>query len=166
VRLIALKAVSLIIQALLLAGLSCGPYSFSGSSLGGIESVYVPIIANETIEYGLGEELTEKITSAFVADNSLKVVDEEAASAIISGKVISYERSPYTYNKHEQVQEYKVDVAVQIKFQKADGSLIWEENQISSFGVFSADSETEEEGKTKALEKLAEIIVNKTVRNW
>lgn len=145
---------------------SCGPYSFSGSSLGGIESVYVPIISNETIEYGLGEELTDKITSAFVADNSLKIVDEDAADAVITGKVISYERSPYTYNQQEQVQEYKVDVAVEVKFTKTDGSTIWEESRISSFGVFSAESETEQDGKTKALEKLAEIIVNKTVRNW
>jgi len=146
--------------------LSCGPYSFSGSTLSDIKSVYVPAMANETIEYGLGEELTSKITEAFVADNSLKVVGKDAADAVISGKVVSYKRSSYTYNKEDQVQEYKVDIAVTIKFARTDGSLIWEEPNLSTYGLFAADTETEEDGKTEALAKLAEIIVNRTVRDW
>lgn len=145
---------------------SCGPYSFSGSTLGDIESVYVPVLANETIEYGLGEELTTKLTDRFVSDNSLKVVGRDDADAVISGKVISYNRSSYTYNKEDQVQEYKVDVSVSVKFAKSDGSLIWQEEELSAYGVFSAEDETEEEGKSKALEKLAEIIVNRAVRDW
>jgi hypothetical protein len=146
--------------------LSCGPYSFSGATLSDIKSVYVPAIANETIEYGLGEELTSKVTEAFVADNSLKVVSQDVADAIISGRVISYKRSSYTYNKEDQVQEYKVDIAVTIKFARTDGSPIWEEPNLSAYGLFAADTETEEDGKTEALAKLAEIIVNRTVRDW
>lgn len=146
--------------------LACGPYSFSGSTLSDIKSIYVPAIADETIEYGLGEELTSKITEAFVADNSLKVVSKDAADAVISGRVVSYNRSSYTYNKEDQVQEYKVDIAVTIKFARADGSLIWEEPNLSAYGLFEADTETEEDGKTEALGKLAEIIVNRTVRDW
>jgi len=157
-----------IILALLLISFlaSCGPYSFSGATTGGIETVYIPVFENETIEYGLGEELTTKITSAIVADNTLKVVDQNDADAFISGKVISYKKSSETYNIQDQVQEYRVDVAVNVSFVKPNGDVIWEEPRISSFGVYEAETETEDEGKTEALEKLAEIIVNRTVRNW
>ena len=160
-----MRFILLAISGMLLI-LSCGPYSFSGSTLSDIKSVYVPVLANETIEYGLGEELTSQLTQAFVADNSLKVVSRDAADAIFSGKVVSYKRSSYTYNKEDQVQEYKVDIAVTIKFTRPDGSPIWEEPNLSAYGLFSADTETEEDGKTEALAKLAEIIVNRTVRDW
>jgi outer membrane lipopolysaccharide assembly protein LptE/RlpB len=145
---------------------SCGPYSFSGATTGGIKTVYIPVFENETIEYGLGEELTNKITEAIVSDNTLKVVDKDAADAYISGKVISFKKSSETYNIEDQVQEYRIDVAVNVSFIKPNGEAIWEEPRISSFGVYQADTETEDEGKTEALEKLAEIIVNRTVRNW
>jgi len=146
--------------------LSCGPYSFSGTTLTGLETVYIPVFENETIEYGLGQELADRITESFVSDNTLKISLENEADAVLSGKVTLYERSSYTYNKEDEVQEYKVDITVAVKFQKPDGSLIWEEPGLSAFGVFDAVNETEEEGKTKALKKLAEIIVNRTVRDW
>lgn len=157
-----------IILALILISFlaSCGPYSFSGASTGGISTVYIPVFENETIEYGLGEELTNKITAAIVADNTLKVVNKDEADAYISGKVISFKKSSETYNKEDQVQEYRVDVTVNVSFVKPNGEAVWEEPRISSFGVYQADTETEDEGKTQALEKLAEIIVNRTVRNW
>jgi len=126
----------------------------------------VPVFSNETVEFGLGEELTDKITRALVSDNTLKVVGQDQADAIFSGKVISYKRSSETYNKQDQVQEYRVTVAVQIKFARPAGEVIWEEANLSSYGLFSAEDETEEDGKEKALEKLAEIIVNRTVRDW
>jgi hypothetical protein len=55
---------------------------------------------------------------------------------------------------------------VNVSFVKPNGEAVWEEPRISSFGVYQADTETEDEGKTQALEKLGEIIVNRTVRNW
>lgn len=145
---------------------SCGPYSFSGTTLTDIKSIYVPVLDNQTIEYGISEELTDKITTALVADNTLKVVGIDAADAYISGQVISYKRSSETYNKEDQVSEYRVDITVSVKFSKADGSLVWEDVNVSAFGLFEAETETEEDGKSEALDKIAEIIVNKTVRNW
>jgi len=146
--------------------LSCGPYSFSGATLSGIKSVYIPVMDNESIEFGLGEELSEKITEALVKDNTLKVVGQNAADAVLTGKVVSYKRKSETYNIEDQVQEYRVDVSVLMKLVMANGDLVWEEPSLSAYGIFAADTETEEDGKSEALEKLAEIIVNRTVRDW
>lgn len=156
----------LIALIIILMLISCGPYSFSGSTLSGIKNVYIPVFDNETIEYGLGDELTNNITSAIVADNTLKVVGQNAADAVITGAVVSFKRSSQTYNIQDQVQEYRVDVTVNVKFSQADGQVIWEEPGITAYGLYSADTETEDDGKTEALSKLAEIIVNKIVRNW
>jgi Lipopolysaccharide-assembly len=146
--------------------LSCGPYSFSGATISGIKSVYIPVMDNETIEFGLGEELSEIITEALVKDNTLKVVGQDAADAVLTGIVKSYKRKSTTFNKEDQVQEYRVDVSVVIKLVMVNGDLVWEEPNLSSYGIFAADTETEEEGKSEALEKLAELIVNRTVRDW
>ncbi len=160
-----MKNLALIIVCLLLL-LSCGPYSFSGKTITGIKSVYIPVFDNETIEYGLGEELTNKVTDAIVADNTLRVVDREAADAILNATVTSFERTSEIYNIEDQVQEYRVTLAIQARFVKADGELVWEEPRLTAFGLYDAQAETLDDGKTEALEKIAEVIVNRTVRDW
>jgi hypothetical protein len=51
--------------------LSCGPYSFSGSTVTEYKNIFIPVFENETVEYGLGEALTTRVTEAFVSDHSL-----------------------------------------------------------------------------------------------
>jgi hypothetical protein len=93
-------------------------------------------------------------------------VPRERADAILEGKLTSYKRSSYTYTEQDQVQEYKVDITAAVRFVKPSGDLIWEDRGVTSFGLFEADQETEEDGRNEALDKLAEAIVNRTVRDW
>jgi len=165
-----LSAVScklLAVCCLLLLTSACGIYSFSGSGLSGIDSIAIPLFENQTQEYGLREALTEKIAEMFVQDNTLKVVNEKTADSILRGVVTRYARETHTFDEQENPQEYISRIWVKVSFEeKKDKKVVWKEDNLLGWGIYSAQNETEEMGKQRAVEKLAEDIVNKTVKGW
>lgn len=144
----------------------CGVYSFSGSMGSGIKSIAVPVFENKSLEYGISDELTSGVIDRFVTDNTLKVLPRSKADAVLEGLVNRYERVAYTFDENDQVQEYKVNISVSVKLIRSDGSSMWEEQAMIAYGIYKADEEAEEDGKTRAIEKIAEDIVNKTIRDW
>ncbi|UCB53460.1 MAG: LptE family protein [Candidatus Zixiibacteriota bacterium] len=165
-----LSAVSCLLFAvgcllLLLSG--CGIYSFSGSGLSGIKTIAIPLFENQTQEYGIREALTEKIAERFVQDNSLKVVNERSADSILRGVITRYTRESHTFDEQENPQEYIARIWVKVTFEEKEGKkVVWKEDSLLGWGIYSAQDETEEMGKERAIEKLAEDIVNKTVKGW
>jgi hypothetical protein len=154
-------------SCLLLLISGCGIYSFSGSGLSGIDSIAIPLFDNQTQEYGLREALTEKVAEMFVQDNTLKVVNERSADSILRGVVTRYARETHSFDEQENPQEYISRIWVKVSFEeKKDKKVVWKEDDLLGWGIYSAQDETEEMGKQRAIEKLAEDIVNKTVKGW
>jgi hypothetical protein len=155
------------IYCLLSTFLSCGPYSFTGSGLPGIKTIAIPLFENQTQEYGIREELSERLVQAFVQDNTLKVVNEKIADSILKGIITKYERVAHTFDEQENIKEYIVRIYVKVVLEdKKHYKNIWEEENLQGWGIYSATDETEQDGKTKAIAKLAEDIVNRTVKGW
>jgi hypothetical protein len=155
------------VSCLLSIFLSCGPYSFTGSGLPGIKTIAVPLFENQTQEYGIREELTEKLVQGFVQDNTLKVVNERIADSILRGTILKYERVAHTFDEKENVKEYIVRIYVKVALEdKKHSKNIWEEENLQGWGIYSATDETETDGKDKAIDKLTEDIVNRTVKGW
>lgn len=151
---------------LLLLASSCGIYTFSPSALGGIKSAAVPVFDNQTTQYGIGELLTSALSQRLVSDNTLKVLPESQADAIIRGTVVAYSRDPYTYTASETVQEYICRIGIKVKFVKARSEqTIWEET-LSDYGTYASDTESEQTGIDQAINKLVDQIMNKTVKGW
>ena len=147
--------------------LSCGIYTVSPSALGNLKTIAIPLFDNQTTESGLRELLTDRLAQAFVGDNTLKVVPEQQADGILRGSVISYSREPYTYSKAEVVSEYVSRIGIKLQFvNRRSQKVIWEETNMSNWGVYNAVSETENDGKSRAIDKLVEDILNKTVKGW
>ncbi len=158
-------ALILIVQLLFLT--NCSYYSFSGSGLKGISSVAVPLFEDQTQEYGLRESLTQKLVDAYVQDNTLKVVNQKNSDSILNGTITRYLREAHTYDENENVKEYKVRVFVKVTLEETEKKkIIWEEDNLEGWAIYSTLDETEDDGKEKALQKLAEDIVNRTVKGW
>lgn len=172
---------SALLVLLFVAAASCGYYSFSGSGLKGTGSVAVPLFENQTQEYGIRESLTQKVVDAYVQDNTLKVVNEKIADSILSGTIIRYLREAHTFDESENVKEYKVRVFAKVILKEAKKKkTIWQDDNLEGWAIYSATDETGDEGKEetleklkteddakeRALERLADDIVNRTVKGW
>lgn len=146
---------------------SCSPYSFSGGRTALVQSVAVPIFENRTTEYGLLESITSGIINGFVQDNQIKVVDQANAEGILNGVIVEYKRRAYTFDETDRVTEYIVEIWVDAELIKKDGQVsVWKADRMKGFGVYNADTEVEQLGQSRAIEKLAVDILNRTIKSW
>jgi hypothetical protein len=156
----------------------CGVYSFSGSSIPGVKTIAVPLFDNQTQEYGIRENLTSAVADRFVKDNTLKVVNEKIADSILHGSITKYIRESHTFDEQENIKEYIVRIWVNVWFEeKKSKKIIWKDDNREGWGIYCVKDcvdesgnpkpdETEDDGKQRAIDKLAEDIVNRTVKGW
>ena len=152
---------------------SCGPYSFNPGGSGS-KTIAVLLFENETTQFGVREALTDSVSSRFVRDNTLKIAPQGTADLVLSGRVMRYERAAYTFDDKQSVKQYIVRIWVKASvINQKEKKTVWEEEQMEGFGIYEAVDvngdgkiEIEEDGKQRAVAKLAEDIVNRTVKNW
>lgn len=153
--------------SLVLAVSECSPYSFSGGRTALVQSVTVPIFENRTTEFGLAETITGGIIDGFIEDNQIKVLDQSSAESILTGSIVEYKQGSYTFDETDRVTEYIVEIWVDAELKKLEGDVgVWKAERMRGFGVYKADSEDEQAGQARAIEKLSEDILNRTIKSW
>jgi len=165
--------IHLILPLLFIIGMSCGYYSFSGSTLPShIQTVAVPMFENKTSEFGVREDMTDALIIKFTQDNTLKVLDRRSADSIVMGTIVNIREQAGAYTAQEQVNEIRVYVSVQAKFEDIKKrKVIWEES-ITQWGTYNPNGSPGDEGSTRqdgiaeAMEKIVDDIFNKTVSGW
>jgi len=152
------------LMGLLLSG--CAVYSFNPGGKSSIKSIAVTQFENQTIESGLSSAMTDLVVQSFIADGNLSVVSENDADAILVGVLKGYERKAYTFDEADNVSQYVVKLVFDLTLENGgDRSEIWKESFYSE-GVYSAEDETEDDGKERAAEKLVVDILNRTTKDW
>jgi hypothetical protein len=163
-----LTTVVLLLVALASAG--CGVYSTSSGRVDETRSrVAVPYLDNVTAQPGLGVEFTDLIVQAIQEDNTLKVVGEEAASGIIQGRVTRYNRRQVSTTSSLRVDEYQVQIAVELTFVlRETGETLFERRVFTGVGnYFLDDSETTETtARDLAAKEIVRNILGLIVEDW
>ena len=141
-------------------------YSMNPRGAVTVKSVAIERFQNDTPEFGLADQMTDAIITAFIADGTIKVLPRDQAEAVLLGTLTRYQRRPYKYDENDQVTAYAVEMDFDIHLNKpADDSLIWQE-RMSQRGVYNLETETEEDGRQKALVLLVQAIINRTTKSW
>jgi hypothetical protein len=145
---------------------SCGIYSFSPGGKSSIKTIAVSQFRNETVEAGLAGRMTDLVIDAFISDGNLKIASESEADAVLSGTLTRYDREAYTFDENDNVTQYIVKIVFDAVLQKGDSQEeMWKETFYSE-GVYAADSESEEDGQSRAASKLVVNIINRTAKSW
>jgi hypothetical protein len=134
-----------------------------------IKTVAIPVFKNETLEYGLEQELTDIVTRSIIQDNHLKVTDESHANSIVLGSITGYENKVFGYNAREQVEEYQVTIKVKVEFKDlVKNKQIWSDELtgMTTYAVTGSQATTEQLGRTRALESIAIDVITRTVEGW
>ena len=162
----------IILGLLTFALAACGFYTFKSGRKAVVSSIGVPLFANRTAEYGLAEQLTEGITNGLIDENIVNVVDPSRAESVLIAEVLTYERKAYTFDAAENVEEYIVEITIKASLVRtADETPIWEAGSIRGWGIYAPNKdpdkeETEQDGQERAIEKLTEEIIERTVKGW
>ncbi|MCD4848298.1 MAG: hypothetical protein K8R76_08915 [Candidatus Aegiribacteria sp.] len=150
---------------LLILGAACS-YGFRGSLPEHIQSVKITPIRSRVTQYGLEQDITSRVIEMMVRDGRLAVVLDGQDSEI-EGTVAAYSRTPYSYTSSEEVEEYKLEIRVEITFidllRETD---IISNESITTWLVYNPDTETETDARNRLLEEAAKDIVRRCLSGW
>ncbi len=146
-------------------------YSTTSRTAKGIKTVAVPFFTNQTTEPNLEISVTERIIQNLVEDNTLKVVDEDAADAVLEGDIVEFRNEPFSFNQQLDAEEYHVEVIVMVTlFNRQLNEPIWDEQRIKGDGPYFLDLAEEglkfEDALEEAIEEITDQIINLTVQDW
>ena len=156
----------------LAATLACG-YSFRSPVPAHLDTVYVPTFENETREFQLTQQLTERVINEFLNESRLRLVgDAEDADLLVTGAIKSYEEEALSYDPGQAAnpdvfsRRVLVTVDVRLEDQVKDEAL-WEDASLRQWGEFSEErGETREDGIARALDKISEEILRHVVEEF
>ncbi len=164
-------ALALAIAAL--AAASCAYTTSTALLPSHLKTVAVPVFENGTTEYTLEQDVTEAVIARFVADNHLKVVDERSAHAVIKGRITTYRNAVFGFSQAAQAQEYRVTLGVSVTFKdQVKNREMWSApDMVKTANYYVVDTpgdsaRTELDGRKRAIAKLAEEIVARSVEGW
>ncbi len=123
---------------------NCGIYSFSGSIPSHISSINIPLLLNETPEFGVGEQITDEITDIFLDENILKISNN--ADSELRGIIKSINDSPYTYSTNEEVTEYRFTIGINIVWFDLINNQVLMNKNYSNWGVYNLETDVSSDG--------------------
>tara|TARA_B100000073_G_scaffold90137_1_gene71024 strand:+ start:595 stop:1146 length:552 start_codon:yes stop_codon:yes gene_type:complete len=168
---------------------SCGFYSLSGSLPLHIKTISIPMVENETAEFGIAESLSDGIQNRFNDEGILKIVNKNSDS-ILRGTIKEITDGPYTFNKNESISEYRYKIDVYIEWYDEIKNKTLLKGNYSGWGAYGLsgdigtdgidndndgkiDSEDDNEfGEPRifaaqvATKKIAEDIINDIMTIW
>jgi len=157
---------------LTLGATGCGYYGTTSRTAKDIKSIAVPFFDNQTTQPNLEIIVTENVINNLVADNTLKVTDEDYADAILEGEIIEFIDRPFSFNNELNAEEYHVVIKVKLSlFNRRLNEPIWENRIISGDGSYFVDV-ADENAQTfagaveESVKEITERILNITVQDW
>ncbi len=159
----------ILLWSILLGGMGCGYYSFKGSLPSYIKTIAIPLFDNQTPDPGVPETLNQLLTTEFIKDNTLKVVDETKADLILTGTIRPIRLQPAVVREGEEVAEDKLIVSVKVRCEDVRTSKVLFEKtfqQYSPLDATTAGLEEREQAINDALKLIAEDILNATLGAW
>lgn len=161
------------IATLLLLGPSACGYSFRSPVPGHLETVYVPTFENETPEFQLTQQATERIINEFLNESRLRLASgQEDADLVVLGTITAYEEEALSYDPgrggNPNVFSRRVLLTLDIRLEdRVREETLWENPSLRQWGEFSEeDGETREDGIRRALEKVAEELLRNIVEEF
>jgi len=168
----------------------CMYYSMAGSIPSHINSIAIPIVENQTAEFGMSESVTENLLSKFNEENILRVTDEEQATSVLRGIITRVSDAPYTFTKQEAVTEYRFTVHMNVEWYDVRDDKVLMKKNFSGWGAYGLSGDISTDGidndgdglidgddndefgdprefaTSVAVIKIAEDVLNEIMTSW
>jgi hypothetical protein len=153
-----------------LFAVACG-YSTTSRTAKDIKTIYVPFFENLTAEPNLEISVTERVIDNLVADNTLKVVPEDGADAVLDAQIVEFKNQPFSFNQDLNAEEYIVVIrVVATLFNRRTNEPIWEKRSFQGDGSYFieqvGEGRTFDDAVNESLREITERILNLTVQDW
>ena len=95
-----------------------------------IETIGVPLFANNTRFFNVEQVLTQMVRSAFIGRGSYRVVpDEVGADAVLEGAITSIQIAPASFTDQQQASRYTITLQARITFRDLQADeVLWQDD--------------------------------------
>ena len=157
----------------LLVPAGCG-YTLKTAVPSHIQSLAIPVLANNSVEFGLADEVTQSLVDGFLQDRHLRIVSERDANAVLRGTILSYRNRVFGYTQQERATEYEVVLVVQVTLRDmVKNRDLWKEDALTVRTTYNVSpvgagdvARTESDARRDVIQKLANQVVSRTVQGW
>ena len=173
-RAISPKRFTAVLLLLLLAGGApgCG-YTVSSVLPAHIKTIAIPTFGNNTVEHGLADDVTQALINAFLADRRLNLERERDADSILRGTILAYRSRVYAYTSQEVATQYEIVLVAKVEYRDVVRNRdVWKEDELTVRTTYSVEpvgsepAKTEADGRRDVVQKLADLVVSRTVQGW
>ena len=164
-------SLALALSALLLTGVGCGIYSFSGTSIQpDVNSITINYIEYKALKVNpsLSNDLTEALKEQFRKMTKLEQVEMDG-DLEIEGQITGYDVRATAVTANEQAAQSRLPVNVKISFTNRKHPEDDLEQSFSAYADFDATMSLDSVEASlcqEIVEKLVEDIFNATVAQW
>lgn len=160
---------------LLTLALTAGACNYGLQGGGGfpaeIRTVYIAPLANETIQFDVGQQIFRSLTEQLPGALGLRLASERTADAVVRGTVTRYEDAAQNYRPGEpgnvEVVQHQVQITISIQIIDVhQNQILYEENSVSGRGEYRPDTQSDEIARTRAIELLIQQIINGAQSQW
>ncbi|MXX57212.1 MAG: hypothetical protein F4106_04935 [Gemmatimonadetes bacterium] len=137
-----------------------------------VRTIAVVPFENETNRFELTQEVHEALLRQLPRSLGLTTAGEEAADAVVTGTILRYELTAPLYRRGQQAETVQVlqrEVVLVVRVEVLDRenyTILWDQQQLRVVGQYLDASETEDVGRTEAIELLVQEIVDGAQSNW
>jgi hypothetical protein len=162
------------VVSVLLVGLAGCNYSFrAGSGLPDyVRTVAVLPFDNETTRFELTDEIHQQLLRELPRALGVRSAGEQVADAVVRGSITNYSVNaplfrPGATGQTAEVLQRQVVISIRVELvDLVENQILWEDQNLRSEGQYLEASETEEIGRTEAIELLVQRIVDGAQSNW
>lgn len=167
-----IRATRALFGVLALLALQGCNYSFrSGSFPDHIRSVAILPFENDTNRFDLTQELHEQMLRELPRSLGIVNAGEEAADALVRGRITSYSLSTPLFRpgQQDQVNVLQRQVSLRIEVEIVDlveNVILFESRSLSTQGEFLEESQDEAIGRALAIKLMVQRVIDGAQSNW
>ncbi|MCF7798099.1 MAG: hypothetical protein K9N11_07345 [Lentisphaeria bacterium] len=163
---------------LLMAGLwtGCAYYSFKGTIPVHLKNLRIESFENRTAEFNIDQDLDNELNNRLLQSRLLSVTSAPDADSHIEGIITEVEDVPSTYDKSENVLEYRLQLKGQVKWiDDTTGKPLYDK-RLNEYGSYFSEVEnaklspdaqrTRADAKAEAIRKFVDRIVESMTEGW
>lgn len=115
-------------------------------------------------------DITRAIIKRFQFTGLLRPSSPEKSDTRVEGELVEFRRDALRYNSSQQVEEWRLNVVVDLRFYDQSTNLpLWEESRFTgdtTYFTTGPNTETEAKALDRAIEDLARRVVERSVESW
>ncbi len=177
IRCVAAASLAFIIGVLTSSCGGCAGYQIGHRSLyrPDIRTIYVPIFQSDSLRRNLGERLTEAVVKEIETNTSYKVVADENADSVLTGRILTDKKRVIAENINDEPRDLEVDFVVQISWQDQRGDMIMQtgiplppvvSSLTNSVHFIPEGGQSLATAQQRSIQRLAEQIVSQLQSPW